>query len=795
MMKKSVIDRETVQRIIDTANIVEVVSDFVSLKRRGANYIGLCPFHNERTPSFSVSPAKGICKCFSCGKGGSPINFIMEHEQMTYWEALRYLANKYHIEIKEHELTDEERRQQGERQTLLALNEFAMKHFEERMATTDEGRDVGLSYFRHRGINEAAIARFHLGFSLDKRDDLAQSALKAGYTREALEKTGLSFATERGELRDRFRGRVIYPVFTIAGKVVAFGGRILTNDKKLAKYVNSPESVVYSKSRELYGLYQAKQSIVKNNKCILVEGYMDVISMSQSGIQNVVASSGTSLTTGQVRLIHRFTENVTVIYDSDPAGIKASLRGIDLLLAEGLNIKVCLLPTGDDPDSFAQSHSMEEVEQYLAENEVDFIRFKTDILLKDTVGDPIARARAVADIVRSIAVIPDEITRNVYIRECSQQFAMDDEMLTRQVAVARTKRIEQQAEEARRQAARDSIKNPPGGIPANPQTPSDVDFPPVEPPIDNHAEETVGGQTPASSVASTQSPAEQPATHVTAQVTQNDSGDGLTEDDYKAFVGKTGLSQRAMILAPQEKSLLRLVLKYGMLDLGEDYGTDESGHLIKVIDYVAEDLEQDGLSFENPELLKVYNCAMDLRINHWDEDYAAFLERAGQEKEQNLKDGIEAIARDALNLEDIRQRELLLKEKIEEAYNRSLKSFAKDFFQRRLLSHSDDVIRKVSTDLVVERHQLSKIYFKNNTKVETEEDRLDELVPRALLVLKYDIARCFFKDLSLQIQQMQQQADYDMDAILDLMSQQCRWQQFCAELATKIGERVYEPLR
>ncbi len=795
MMKKSVIDRETVQRIIDTANIVEVVSDFVSLKRRGANYIGLCPFHNERTPSFSVSPAKGICKCFSCGKGGSPINFIMEHEQMTYWEALRFLANKYHIEIKEHELTDEERRQQGERQTLLALNEFAMKHFEVRMATTDEGRDVGLSYFRHRGINEAAIARFHLGFSLDKRDDLAQSALKAGYTREALEKTGLSFATERGELRDRFRGRVIYPVFTIAGKVVAFGGRILTNDKKLAKYVNSPESVVYSKSRELYGLYQAKQSIVKNNKCILVEGYMDVISMSQSGIQNVVASSGTSLTTGQVRLIHRFTENVTVIYDSDPAGIKASLRGIDLLLAEGLNIKVCLLPTGDDPDSFAQSHSMEEVEQYLAENEVDFIRFKTDILLKDTVGDPIARARAVADIVRSIAVIPDEITRNVYIRECSQQFAMDDEMLTRQVAVARTKRIEQQAEEARRQAARDSIKNPPGGIPANPQTPSDVDFPPVEPPIDNHAEETVGGQTLASSVASTQSPAEQPATHVTAQVIQNDSGDGLTEDDYKAFVGKTGLSQRAMILAPQEKSLLRLVLKYGMLDLGEDYGTDESGHLIKVIDYVAEDLEQDGLSFENPELLKVYNCAMDLRINHWDEDYAAFLERAGQEKEQNLKDGIEAIARDALNLEDIRQRELLLKEKIEEAYNRSLKSFAKDFFQRRLLSHSDDVIRKVSTDLVVERHQLSKIYFKNNTKVETEEDRLDELVPRALLVLKYDIARCFFKDLSLQIQQMQQQADYDMDAILDLMSQQCRWQQFCAELATKIGERVYEPLR
>ena len=780
MMRKSVIDRETVQRIIDTANIVEVVSDFVSLKRRGANYIGLCPFHNERTPSFSVSPAKGICKCFSCGKGGSPVNFIMEHEQMTYWEALRYLARKYHIEIKEHELTDEERRQQGERQTLLSLNEFAMKHFEERMTGTDEGRDVGLSYFRHRGINDAAVARFHLGFALEGRDDLARAAIAAGYTREALEKTGLCFTTERGELRDRFRGRVIYPVFTIAGKVVAFGGRILTNDKKLAKYVNSPESIVYSKSRELYGLYQAKQSIVKNNKCILVEGYMDVISMSQSGIENVVASSGTSLTTGQVRLIHRFTENVTVIYDSDPAGIKASLRGIDLLLAEGLNIKVCLLPQGDDPDSFAQSHTTGEVEEYLAANEVDFIRFKTDILLKDSANDPIARARAVADIVRSIAVIPDEITRNVYIRECSQRFAMDEALLTRQVAVARTKRIEQQAEEARRQAARDSITNPPGGDAGQGEdvakaavATSDVDFPPVEPPIDSHADEK--GE-------------------VSTGV-QTTPADGLTEADYSAFIGKTGRSHKAMILAPQERSLLRLVIKYGMLDLGEDYGTDESGSLIKVIDYVAEDLEQDGLTFENPELLRVYECVTELRALHWEEDYSAFLLKANADKERDMKEGVETIAREAANLEEIRQRELLLKERVEEAYVRSVRDFSKDFFQHRLLSHPDDTIRNVATDLVVERHQLSKIYFKNNTKVETEEDRLDELVPRALLELKYDIARCFFYDLSQQIQQMQQQPDYDLDAILDLMGQQRRWQQFCADLATKIGERVYEPLR
>lgn len=793
MMKKSVIDRETVQRIIDTANIVEVVSDFVSLKRRGANYIGLCPFHNERTPSFSVSPAKGICKCFSCGKGGSPVNFIMEHEQMTYWEALRYLARKYHIEIKEHELTDEERRQQGERQLLLSLNEFAMKHFEERLRDTDQGRDVGLSYFRHRGINDAAIARFHLGFSLDRHDDLAAAALKAGYTKEALEKTGLCFAIGNGELRDRFRERVIYPVFTIAGKVVAFGGRILSNDKKLAKYVNSPESMIYSKSRELYGLYQAKQSIVKKNRCILVEGYMDVISMSQSGIENVVASSGTSLTNGQVRLIHRFTENVTVIYDSDPAGIKASLRGIDLLLAEGLNIKVCLLPEGDDPDSFAQSHTLEEVEKYLEDNSVDFIRFKTDILLKDTAGDPVARAKAVADIVRSISVIPDEITRNVYIRECSQRFAMDESLLTRQVAVARTKRIEQQADEARRQAARDSVANPPGGnggeaAGSNPlsaagaaQTPTATQEGAAnagDP--SGHGSETAQGE-------STAPTSSKPDAH--------GSQDEITESDYAVFIGKDRQSHRAMILAPQERSLLRLVIKYGMLDLGEDYGTDDSESLIKVIDYVAEDLEQDGLTFENPDLLKVYECVLQMRDTQWDDDYAAYLVTAAHRRDKQLKEGIEQIAREAKTLQEIQQRELLLKERVDESYRLSLNTFAKDFFQRQLLSHPDDTIRRIATNLVVDKHQLSKIYFKNNTKVETEEDRLDELIPRALLELKYDIARCFFHELSQKIQQMQQQPDYDLDAILEMMSQQRRWQQFCAELATKIGERVYEPLR
>lgn len=762
MSSRTVIDRETVQKIIDSAKIEEVVRDFVSLKRRGANYLGLCPFHNERTPSFSVSPAKNICKCFSCGKGGSPVNFIMEHEQMTYWEALRYLARKYNIQIQEHELTEDERRQQSQRQTMLSLNEFAMKHFEQRMADTDEGRDIGLAYFRHRGINDEAIKKFHLGFALEKRDDLAQAALQAGYSPESLEETGLSKRYEHGVWSDRFRGRVMYPVFTISGKVVAFGGRILSNNKQLAKYVNSPESTIYSKSRELYGLFQAKQAIVRKNKCILVEGYMDVISMSQRGVENVVASSGTSLTNGQIRLIHRFSENVTVIYDSDSAGIKASLRGIDLLLAEGLNIKVTLLPDGDDPDSYAQNHTAEEVEQYLAEHEEDFIKFKTDILLKDAASDPIARSRAISSIVGSIAVIPDEITRNVYIRECANRFEMDEAVLARQLAVIRTKRLEQLAEEARRQAARESVQD---------------ELPPVEPPIESHDETADAGQTVGAGA-------------VIVPPSQSPQGAG---DD--SFLTKSVKSHRAAVLRPQERSLLRLILRYGMLDLGEDYGTDDEGHFIKVIDYITEDLEQDDLSFENEELKMVYDEAVRLRNTEWDSAIAAFLVEADNARKEEIASGIERIAREAGTLDIIRQRELSLQETAEENYRRSLTDFAKGFFPRHLLSHPDDTIRRISTELMVDRHHLSKIYFKNNTKVETEEDRLNELIPRALLELKYDIARCYFQELSRQIQQMQQQPDYDLDAILDLMGRQRQWQQFSADLATKIGERVYEPLR
>ena len=408
------IDQETVNKILDTADIVDVVSDFVKLRRSGANFKGLCPFHNERTPSFSVNRARNICKCFSCGKGGSPVNFIMEHEQLSYQEALRYLARKYNIEIVEKELSDQEREAMNAREAMLAVNEFALTHFKNNLQETDEGRDTALAYLRHRGISDAMIARFHLGYSIDKSRSLIDAAIQAGYNTKYLVDTGLAIESQREgdkSLYDRFRGRVIFPVHSISGRVIAFGGRTMRSDKTIAKYVNSPESPIYHKNLELYGLYQAKSAIAKKDKCILVEGYLDVISMHQAGVENVVASSGTSLTEGQIRALRRFTDNVTLIYDADSAGIKASLRGINMLLGEGLNVKVLSLPVGDDPDSFAQSHSSSEVEAYLTENEVDIIAFMADTLLKDVpANDPTAKAKAINNILYSVAFVDDSVT-------------------------------------------------------------------------------------------------------------------------------------------------------------------------------------------------------------------------------------------------------------------------------------------------------------------------------------------------------------------------------------------------
>lgn len=427
------LDQNTVDRIIEAAQIQDVVSDFVTLRRRGVNLIGLCPFHNEKTPSFSVSPAKGIFKCFGCGKGGNAVHFVMEHEQISYYEALKQLARKYHIEFQERVLTPEEEAARNDRESMFMVNEFAQNYFVDTLHQHPEGKSVGLSYFLDRGFREDIIRKFQLGYCLNQRDGFSQAALKGGFNKKFLLKTGLSLESESGSMNDRFRERVMFPVHTLSGKVVAFGGRTLRKDEKIAKYVNSPESEIYHKGNELYGMYFAKNAIVKQDRCFIVEGYTDVISLHQNGIENVVASSGTALTQAQIRLIHRFTEHVTILFDGDAAGIKASLRGIDLLLEEGLNIQVLLLPNGEDPDSFARKHNSAFFIDYVKANATDFLRFKTNLLLHEAGNNPVMRASLVLDIVRSIAVIPSQVVRAEYVKECSSLLKVEEALLYHEI--------------------------------------------------------------------------------------------------------------------------------------------------------------------------------------------------------------------------------------------------------------------------------------------------------------------------------------------------------------------------
>lgn len=434
------IDQSTIQKIFDAADIYEVVSDFVSLKKRGVNYVGCCPFHNEKTGSFTVSPAKGIYKCFGCGKGGNAVNFIMEHEQLSYVEALRWLAAKYNIIIEEKELSEHEKQEKSERESMLIVTNYAEEFFVDQLLNTDEGKSVGLGYFRRRGLDEQTIGKFGLGYCPEAWDGFTKAALGKGYKKDFLVKTGLTIESDRG-LFDRFRARVMFPIRDLAGKIIAFGGRIMTNDKKSAKYLNSPESEIYHKSRTLYGIFFAKKSIVQHNRCYLVEGYLDVISFHQKGIENTVASSGTSLTIEQIRLIRRLTPNVTIIYDGDAAGVKASLRGIDLVLEEGLNVRVVSLPEGEDPDSYAQAHSAEEVLEYITAHETDFIHFKTQLLLQQAGNDPIERAKLITDIVKSISLIPDNITRSVYVQETANQLKVEEKVLYTEIARIRKEKV------------------------------------------------------------------------------------------------------------------------------------------------------------------------------------------------------------------------------------------------------------------------------------------------------------------------------------------------------------------
>lgn len=718
------IDRETVRRIIDTADIVEVVSDFVSLKRRGANYIGLCPFHNERTPSFSVSKSKGICKCFSCGKGGSPVNFIMEIEQVGYQEALRYLAKKYNIEIKEREMSEAEKAEASQRESMLAVNQFAMSHFESNLTDTPDGREIGLTYFRQRGINDAMIKRFHLGYALEKSNEFYEAATRKGFKPEPLISTGLCSKSERGTIYDRFKGRVIYPVFGVSGKVVAFGGRTLKSEKTVAKYVNSPESSIYRKSYELYGLYQAKQAIASKNKCILVEGYMDVISMHQAGVENVVASSGTSLTEGQIRLIHRFTENVTVIYDSDAAGVKASLRGIDLLLAEGLDVKVLSLPDGDDPDSYAQNHSSTELEEYLSTHETDFIKFKTSVLLRDAGDDPIKRSRVIADILKTIAVIPNEVTRTIYVAECSRMLGVPEDVLMLQLAKFITERLENESNRQRQKAARESI--------------ADIE----------KADSTVT------------------ETDTTAETVADIAPELVNNADNR--------------LEKFEREIIRYVLKYGMAG----FCSTDDGRTLSLIAYVKAELDAEAVSFSIPLYKKVFDTALELTARNWDRDYSSFIVSLEQAKAKMIEDGLDEIRSKAASVADATALETALRSRADNYYESSKANFTDEYIEKLLLSSPDDEIRRLTTDLVSEKYTLSKVHTKY-TKIETERDRLIELVPRAIYALLDAILKASIDDIEKQLHE-----ETDSSVITGLLQEYMEKQNIHQQFAKVLGERT-----
>ncbi len=584
----TMIDQATIDRILDAAQIVDVVSEFVTLRRRGVNYIGLCPFHNEKTPSFSVSPSKGLCKCFSCGKGGNVVHFIMEHEQLSYYEALKWLARKYNIEVKERELTEEEKQASNHRECLFVVNQFASEYFQNVLYNVEEGQRIGMTYLRSRGFRDDIIKKFQLGYSTDNRDALARTAIEKGYKPEFLEKTGLCYRKDDGTLRDRFWGRVIFPVHTLSGKVVAFGGRVLNAATKNVqmKYVNSPESEIYHKSRELYGIYFAKQAMVRQDRCFLVEGYTDVISMHQSGIENVVASSGTALTSDQIRLIHRFTNNITVLYDGDGAGIKASIRGIDMLLEEGMNVKVCLLPDGDDPDSFARKHNATEYQAYINDHEVDFIRFKTDLLIEEAGKDPIKKANLITSIVKSISVIPDSITRNVYIRECSEMLRMEERVLVNAVGKLKEQADENRKKEEQRKEYRARLQ-------AEQQATQQVavSTPPADAEVSGALASLSGADAPIESIV----PGDELPPMPEEGGVDSSYPPAPVEDNYISFIPAEGNEEE--LFYKQEVDLMRMLIRYGekVMCMAEDEEGNEIP--VTVAEYIAEGLHNDSLGF------------------------------------------------------------------------------------------------------------------------------------------------------------------------------------------------------
>jgi DNA primase len=652
------IDHSTIERIFDAAQITDVVSEFVSLKRRGVNLLGLCPFHNEKTPSFTVSPAKGIFKCFGCGKGGNAVNFIMEHEHLSYPEALRWLAKKYHIEIEEKEVTPEEIQKQNERESILVVTQYAARQFTENLFHGHEGMALGLSYFRERGFADAVLRKFEVGYCNEKRDDFTRKAIAAGYKSEYLVMSGLSIDRE-GYLFDRFAGRIMFPIHSLSGQVLGFGGRIIKSDPRSAKYVNTPETEIYHKSRIVYGIFQARQAIIKEDRCYLVEGYTDVLSMHESGVENVVASSGTALTQEQIRLIKRFTANITMLYDGDPAGIKASLRGTDMVLEEGMNVRIVVLPDGEDPDSYSKKVSDEEFRKYLKDNETDFIRFKTRILLDEAQSDPVRRANLVREVVRSIAVIPDQITRTVYIRECSTQLSMPEEVILDEVM---------------------KLRKQPSFRERN-----------TWPVQDNQAG----------------SPAGFPAATVTAPSQRQKKSQ---ETSYYS-----------------EKEIIRLLIRYGTevltRTLDRESGTET---ITTVADYIISEIREDGLTFDDPLL-------------------ALIFEEINFSVSQGLIPG-----------------------------------------DRNFVHHANPAVSAITVDMLTEQYTLSRIWGKHGAYVETEEMKLKEMVPDAVLKFKGDKIKMMQKE----IRKAMAEAAGDDEKIFALQEQYKAMTSLQKKISAGLGGRI-----
>ncbi len=671
------IDKATVQKITDTADIVEVVSDYVHLIKRGRNYVGLCPFHNEKTPSFSVNSVRNFCYCFSCKKGGSPVNFIMEKEGLSYHDALLHLAQKYGIKVEEKELSEDEKRQLNERESLLIANEWAANKMGKALIDTEEGRNIGLQYLYQRGVTDEAIKKFRLGYNLDSGHALADAAKLDGMDLKSLAEVGVLGVSQKmaDSYYDRFRGRVIFPVLNPSGKVVALGGRDLKGG--MAKYINSPESAIYKKSNELYGIFQAKSEIAKQDNCFLVEGYMDVIGMWQSGMENVVASSGTALTDGQIAMIHRFTDNITLIYDGDAAGIKASLRGIDMLLAHKMNVKVLLLPDGHDPDSFARENTPEQFRDYVKRHATDIIRFKAQVLLKDVGDDPQKRVAAIESVVSSLAHIPDKVKRNVYIQECSRILGVREEVIEGAVEKSRGVVIEQQ----RRQRQTSEINR----LDQNESNP--------QPDLSKQLRPSKGRE---------------------------------ISEKYPYY--------------PYERNVVYHCVRYGIIDFCEVEFEDGSHGMLNVAEFVAEDLQEDNIWFTFPAFAKTFNRILDLKED-FQNDNVTFNVNLEKEKKEMLKTGYDEIAAKDLSMEEIRRAERLLEDRINEELAQRRFEFARYYVEQKLSSHHDDDVRKTVTEAMNDEPPLSNIYIRNNpiSERKMEIDRMKMLVPRGVLEWKNEM--------------------------------------------------------